>query len=264
MKNIDLIIPTYNVSKYLPALFKSLDGQILGNEYYNVIFVDDGSTDNTYELVGEYAENKPNVSFYKKKNEGVGLARQYGFDKGSSKYVIYMDPDDFIHKKYMSTWNKYANQGYDLIYSNWFMSSKRTGFGNKFPLDDKIKYFFIILRDFFKSRPRFVGTQNKMWKRSAVKSVKWQSFKKAQDVAYFADAIKKVNTIKEIGKGTSYYYRDMRAGSANEKSKVDKSYNKAQRDAIKYTVESLESFDSKNPKVNKIIKNELKYRKNQL
>lgn len=263
MNKIDLIIPCYNIEEYLPALFHSLDLQTLNKKYYNIIFINDGSTDKTFSLLEKYSNKKNNVILINKKNEGVGIARQTGMNSGDSEYVLFMDPDDFIHKKYLETWWK-SIDGTDLTVSDWFLCSKKTKFGTKFPLIDKFKYFFIIGFGIFKVGPRIAGTQNKMWRKEAIKDIKWRSFKKAQDNVFYYECLSKIKTIKKIGRGTSYYYRDMRVGSVNDRAKTDTSLIKSDDEARRFSYKILKSTKSINPKINKLIKKEFLYRKKQL
>ncbi|SPT62281.1 Hyaluronan synthase [Aerococcus viridans] len=90
---ISIILPAYNVGDYLKRSMKSILSQTL--ESYEVIVVNDGSTDNTLELFHQLNLDK-RFSIYTKKNEGSGLARNYGLNIAKGEYIYFMDPDDEI------------------------------------------------------------------------------------------------------------------------------------------------------------------------
>ena len=92
---ISVIIPVYNVEKYIDASFKSLISQTIF-EKLQIIVVDDGSTDSSgkkcEELLGKYS----NVEIYHNLNGGVSKARNFALDKVRGQYVTFLDPDDIL------------------------------------------------------------------------------------------------------------------------------------------------------------------------
>ncbi len=94
MPKYSLIIPVYNAEKYLTSLFIQLDSISYADK--EIIFVNDGSTDNSKELLEKYAEGK-NVKVITKENGGPGLARNTGFENASGDYIWFIDADDKIN-----------------------------------------------------------------------------------------------------------------------------------------------------------------------
>lgn len=90
-----IIIPAYNAEKYLPECLASVDTQIFRD--YEVVIVDDGSTDETAYIADTYAESKKNVSVIHQENKGLLLARRAGIKKVQGQYVIFLDADDCLH-----------------------------------------------------------------------------------------------------------------------------------------------------------------------
>lgn len=90
-----IIIPAYNAKKYLPECLASVDAQTFKD--YEVVIVDDGSTDETAYIADTYAESKKNVSVIHQENKGLLLARRAGVKKVQGQYVVFLDADDCLH-----------------------------------------------------------------------------------------------------------------------------------------------------------------------
>lgn len=106
---ISVVVPIYNVEEYLSNCIDS----ILNQDYSNleIILVDDGSTDNSGEISDKYAQNNKNITVIHKNNGGLSSARNAGLKKSNGKYIIFIDSDDWIDTKMISTL-------YDLIKNN--------------------------------------------------------------------------------------------------------------------------------------------------
>lgn len=99
---ISVIVPCYNVEKYLDRCVQSLLRQDI-DILYRIILVDDGSTDNTASMVDHYASEFPDkVLSYHKRNGGLSSARNYGLDRIETEYVAFVDSDDFVSTTYLS------------------------------------------------------------------------------------------------------------------------------------------------------------------
>ncbi len=95
MVNLSIVIPAYNVEKYLPLCLDSLLSSegIGGTE---IIIVDDGSTDNTVRIAEGYAGKNENIKIIRKDNGGPSAARNCGLKEASGKYVFFCDSDDMV------------------------------------------------------------------------------------------------------------------------------------------------------------------------
>jgi glycosyltransferase involved in cell wall biosynthesis len=90
---ISIIIPCYNSEKYIQEVFSNLNAQTFSN--YEVIFVDDGSTDKTNKLISKYKKNDKRAKLITlASNNGAGYARNIGLKKAKGDYVIFLDSDD--------------------------------------------------------------------------------------------------------------------------------------------------------------------------
>ena len=91
---LSVIVPVYNVEKYLPQCLDSLIHQTL--KEIEIILVNDGSTDNSEAICQDYAEKDNRIIVYSKTNGGLSDARNYGLQHASSKIVGFVDSDDYI------------------------------------------------------------------------------------------------------------------------------------------------------------------------
>lgn len=108
MDLVSIIIPAYNVEDYL----KDCVNSILHQTYtaYEIVVVDDGSTDTTYQVCEELALENPKVKIYHQENYGVSVARNNGIKHAAGKYVIFVDADDMISPQYLETLVSFAQK----------------------------------------------------------------------------------------------------------------------------------------------------------
>jgi len=91
---ISVVIPVYNAEKYLEQCLLSVVNQTLGD--IEIICVDDGSTDNSSNILKEYSKEDNRVNIIKQANNGPGVARNTGLKSAKGEYVSFLDSDDFI------------------------------------------------------------------------------------------------------------------------------------------------------------------------
>lgn len=91
---VSIIVAIYNAEKWLHRCLESIKMQSFQN--YEVLLIDDGSTDTSYKICKEYASIDKRFKAFHKDNEGVGATRQMGISLAQGKYSIHIDPDDWI------------------------------------------------------------------------------------------------------------------------------------------------------------------------
>ena len=91
---ISVIVPVYNVEKYLVECLESVLKQTYRN--LEIILVNDGSTDNSGEICQEYANKYPQIKYMHQKNSGVSVARNNGLEMANGEYIMFVDSDDFL------------------------------------------------------------------------------------------------------------------------------------------------------------------------
>lgn len=96
---VSIIIPAYNVSQYLEECVYSLLNQTYTD--FEIIIVDDGSTDNTYSICDKLALENNKIRIFHQKNQGVSVARNIGMKQAKGKYYIFCDADDVVAPQYI-------------------------------------------------------------------------------------------------------------------------------------------------------------------
>lgn len=95
---VSIVVPVYNVEKYVKRCIESLIKQSL--KEIEIIIVNDGSTDNSLEICKKIERNDKRIKVYSKKNEGLGLTRNYGIKRCHGEYIAFVDSDDFVSKDF--------------------------------------------------------------------------------------------------------------------------------------------------------------------
>lgn len=89
-----VVVPVYNAELYLNRLVKSVLDQTFSD--FELILVDDGSTDNSFALMKKLQEKDSRIKIFSKENTGPGYTRKYGFEKSSGELLFFVDSDDWI------------------------------------------------------------------------------------------------------------------------------------------------------------------------
>lgn len=135
---ISVIIPLYNQGEYLDECIHSVMAQQFTD--FEVIIVDDCSTDNSYQIAQNLAEQSSKIRVYKnEKNRGVCYTRNKAISYANGEYIVPLDADDRIHDEYLN--EVYSNKDKaDIIYTN------TVKFGTVSSIDNKIEYNFEELK----------------------------------------------------------------------------------------------------------------------
>ena len=118
---ICVVIPCYNQGKYIKETIDSLKNQIY--EDFHCVIVNDGSTDNSEEVILENIKNDDRFEYYKNENHGQSYSRNFGISKTNSKYILCLDSDDKISTAYIECAVRYLNKHPEtsLFYGNALM-----------------------------------------------------------------------------------------------------------------------------------------------
>lgn len=112
-KLISIIVPVYNVDRYLDKCVKSIFNQTYKN--LEIILVDDGSSDKSPEMCDRYAALDKRVNVIHQKNGGLADARNRGLEVSNGEYVIFVDSDDYINENMCEVISEYINDYPDVI-----------------------------------------------------------------------------------------------------------------------------------------------------
>lgn len=147
MCSISVIVPVYNVEKYLEACLDSLIAQTC--KPYEIILVNDGSTDRSKEICEKFVRNYQHVRLINQNNQGQASARNTGLDHAKCDYIVFVDSDDFIAANMLAVlYQKAAALGVDIVkcgvwrFNNEKEVHKWWGIdGNDIVLEDKRVFF---------------------------------------------------------------------------------------------------------------------------
>lgn len=135
MPKVSVIVPIYNVEKYLEKCINSLLSQTL--EDIQIILVNDGSKDNSGNIAKEYEKNnKDKVIYVEKENGGLSDARNYGLKYATGDFIAFLDSDDYIEKNaYEEMYNKAIEENADYVECDFIWE-----FPNKIRIDKQYPY----------------------------------------------------------------------------------------------------------------------------
>lgn len=93
---LSIIIPVYNVENYLTFCVDSIFKQGLDTSQFEVLLIDDGSKDNSYQVCLDLQEKYPNIRLFRQENSGQSVARNRGIDEAKGVYIHFVDSDDYL------------------------------------------------------------------------------------------------------------------------------------------------------------------------
>jgi glycosyltransferase involved in cell wall biosynthesis len=125
MVKLSIVIPAFNVEKWISRCLDSCLNQNLSYDLYELIIVNDGSTDDTIKIIKEYSDSYSNVKIITKKNGGLSSARNAGLGLANGEYVLFLDSDDWISESSLTALIDLFDDspdvisiGYKLVYDN--------------------------------------------------------------------------------------------------------------------------------------------------
>ncbi|MGY4686681.1 glycosyltransferase [Petrotoga sp. DB-2] len=207
---ISIIVPFYNSGKLIANSVNSLKKQKEKN--FEVIFINDGSRDNSRDILRELLEDcNFTYRFIDKENEGVSIARNLGIKEAKGNYIIFLDADDAIHEDLIKELNKKLkdSEPFDIVYWGWDKVDPSGKVIGKY--EDHYEYIknsnsFIkdyMLHNFW------IWTGSAMYNKDFLINNNIFFLKKvffAEDVNFIFKALLKANHITCIEKSLSYYF----------------------------------------------------------
>ena len=101
MPEVSVIIPVYNTERYLPQCLESVLGQSFQD--FEVIVVNDGSTDRSVQIIQEFAQKDIRISIIEQANKGLSESRNAGIDRAKGKWITFIDSDDMVDPSFLQT-----------------------------------------------------------------------------------------------------------------------------------------------------------------
>lgn len=115
MVKVSVIVPVYNMEKYLDKCLNSLVNQTLKD--IEIIVIDDGSIDNSSSIIANYVKRYPKIiKSFTQENSGISMARNKGIDLSTGKYLSFVDSDDYVHQEMLKDAYEYIkNTDSDIV-----------------------------------------------------------------------------------------------------------------------------------------------------
>lgn len=206
-KLISVIVPIYNVEKYLS---KSLDSIIAAKiDDMEILLINDGSTDSSDQIAKKYASNYPDlIRYIYQTNHGLGNVRNVGLKESKGKYIASIDSDDTININFFKEALPYIKNDIDMVIYDWQSITEKESFPTP-ALDTMID----VDSDYKKLLYATImpSACNKIVKKELYSDIKFAEGKKFEDLSTNPIIILKSNKIKYINK--SYYEYMIRPGS---------------------------------------------------
>lgn len=117
MVDISIIVPIYNASKYLKKCLDSLVNQT--KKELEFILINDGSTDDSESIIKSYNDNR--IKYFKRSNHGIGKTRNFGINKSTGKYIMFLDSDDYLEEDACELlYKKIEKDNLDLVVCDFY------------------------------------------------------------------------------------------------------------------------------------------------
>ena len=235
-----VIIPVYNVEKYIDRCLKSIISQ--NYDDLEIIVIDNGSTDSSGSICDTYASEYSNISVYHIENHGVGSARNFGLSKARGEFIYFVDSDDYLVGNLFAEFEDKLTPDFDLLVFSYYNSFEQemTEKNRKkkiLPYNGSYdKYDFSkIFKDLFLSDMLYT-VWNKLYRREFLieNNISFEKYELGEDVRFNLNVYREVNKVY-LSQDSYYVYVIGRKGSAMS------SYNPKR---LQYQLQELELVDS--------------------
>ena len=201
---VSVIMPVYNVEKYLDRCVKSILSQSFSD--FELLLVDDGSPDRCGEMCDEYAKGDSRIKAFHKRNGGLS-ARNFGIEKALGEYLMFVDSDDYIHEQMLETLHRLITENdADLA----VCSAMDVFEGKEVTQVREIREFTLNKTESYKYMLRGDGLPsacNKLYKRQTVGEVRFPVGKLYEDGFFTPQILKRVEKTAVTSRPMYYYFR---------------------------------------------------------
>lgn len=233
---VSVIVPVYNVEDYLKKCIDSIIHQTYEN--IEIILVNDGSTDNSYEICQKFSKKDSRIILLNKKNGGLSDARNYGLKVATGDYVVFIDSDDYVRLNYVeSLYHMIIKYKADVVACEYSEVSTNGNLLKQIYFNEPRNISTISGKNFLRYlyKDNYVANVvvwNKMYKRSLFKLVQFENGRYYEDefliVPMFWN-VKKIFLLRE----SLYYYvqreNSITQSAMNKKKIIDSNASKSER-----------------------------------
>lgn len=256
MVKFSIVMPIYNSDKYLKECLDSVLNQTF--EDFEVICIDDGSTDNSKAILEDYAKKDNRVKVYSQENQGVGAARNHGLNLAEGKYINFLDSDDYLSPNALKSVHDFFEKHYDEIdvvsIPIFFSNEKNHSLNNKFNLKDDPKDKII---DILEEEDAIQSSVNSTFiKSECIDDLKFETDVAVDEGLIFINKILLLKNRMGLVKDAKYYFGRTNHNSLQKIGKDKKSFY-AQR--LRRLRELIDYSKEKNGSVHEYIQNSITY-----
>lgn len=209
---VSVIIPAYNCKDTIKRAVLSALSQTVSD--LEVIAIDDGSTDGTYDLLTSLAKEDERLKVIRKENSGPADTRNLGIDNAKGEYIAFLDSDDYIENDFFSSLLKRASGcDFDVIAGGYYMENDEDlpPFKKEFLHKSDLRLY--SRDDFFKNLSSLTDSHmmfvvwNKLFKREMLKAnnIKFQNFLSGEDRLFNLDVFKVLNSFLFVNRPFYHY-----------------------------------------------------------
>ena len=201
---ISVIVPVYNVEKYLEECLDSIQNQTYSN--IEIILVNDGSLDNSKDICEKYCKEDNRFKLINQANQGQSVARNKGVAASTGEFIAFVDSDDIIRQDYLEVLIRYMSEEVDIVESQFTVHKKEF-------FNENYKEINVIFEgdseEAVKAVPKHVLSINpvtKLYRRSVVEAVPYLEGLIFEDIYSGVGMLKYIRRIIKSDY-TGYYYR---------------------------------------------------------
>lgn len=218
---ISIIVPVYNAEKYIKKCVDSLINQTYEN--LEIILINDGSKDNSYDILSQYEGRDPRIVLINKDNTGVSDTRNIGIDKATGEYIGFVDADDYVEPQmYEKLFDAIVSEGADISCAGYLIEDEDNAeniipkaISEKTVYSGKSEIFERYLRqDYYTGIEN--GNWNKLFKSSVIKGVRYSKYAYGEDVEFLINTLKNSDKIVCI-EDTLYHHITNSDGASQKK-----------------------------------------------
>ena len=223
---ISVIIPVYNVEDYLHYAIESLGKQTYKN--FEIILVNDGSTDDSGKLCDDYSEKYSNVRVFHKENGGLSDARNFGVQKAKGEFITFLDPDDYLEVYSLELLASVQKQhNCDIVSTRVKATELYNVYSNHSLTEEDIKNVIVMDRDVFLEEAFYdkvatVSACGKLYRKSILE-IPFPKGRIYEDLYIISEHVEKANKIVHTPIQIYNYYK--RQGSIVNSKFTSKQYD---------------------------------------
>ena len=243
MSKVSVIIPVYNTENFLRECLDSVINQTLKD--IEIICVDDGSTDDSLNILKEYAEKDNRIKVLTQKNKGAGAARNLGLINASGEYLSFPDADDFFELDMLEKfYQKAKDENSDIVVCNfdYFNNNTKEIIKNNedvIPIIENVSIFnrTVLKDETLKWFKEFAW--NKIFKKDFIdkNNIRFQEIKRANDLLFVKSSIALADKISTIDENFAHYRVGLNTNLSTTNSKTPLEFTKALIELKKFLVE---------------------------